>query len=126
LLSIDARLRRAGETLGGKPVLASHPVYQYLADAYDLSVVSLHFEPEQALTEDAWKALDAALERHPAKLMLWEGPPLQATEEGLRKRGIEVVVFDPVSQIPASGDFLSIMNANAERLECATGAKSCD
>ena len=33
------------------------------------------FEPEQALTEDDWKALDAAVERHPASLMLWEGKP---------------------------------------------------
>jgi hypothetical protein len=58
--------------------------------------------------------------------MLWEGQPLRATEEGLRKRGIEVVVFDPAGQAPASGDFLSIMQANVERLECATGAKTCD
>mgnify|MGYP001811826481 FL=1 len=125
LLSIDGRLRRAGDALRGRPILASHPVYQYLADAYGLSVVSMHFEPEQALTADDWRALDAAVERHPAALMLWEGPPLQATEEGLRKRGIEVVVFDPASQTPASGDFLSIMNANAERLECAAGATAC-
>ena len=126
LLSLDARLRRAGEAWKGSPILASHPVYQYLADAYGLSVVSLHFEPEQALTEDDWKALDAAVERHPATLMLWEGQPLQATEEGLRKRGIEVVVFDPAGQTPADGDFLTVMEANVGRLECATGAKSCD
>lgn len=126
LLGIDARLRRAGEAWKGGPILASHPVYQYLADAYGLSVVSLHFEPEQVLAEDDWNALDAELERHPATLMLWEGQPLRATEEGLRKRGIEVVVFDPAGQAPASGDFLSIMQANVERLECATGAKTCD
>lgn len=126
LSDLDARLRRAGEAWNGRPILASHPVYQYLADAYGLSVVSLHFEPGQTLADDDWNALDAELERHPARLMLWEGPPLQATKEGLLKRGIEIVVFDPAAQTPVSGDFLSIMEANAKRLECATGVRACD
>jgi len=126
LLSLDARLRRAGEVWNGRPMLASHPVYQYLADAYGLSIASLHLEPDQALTEDDWNALDAAVERHPATLMLWEGTPRQATEEGLRKRGIEVVVFDPAGQTPESGDFSTVMEGNVGRFECATGAKACD
>lgn len=126
LSNLDARLRRVGEGWKGGPILASHPVYQYLADAYGLSVVSLHFEPEQTLTEDDWKALDAEVERHPARLMLWEGQPLHATEEGLLERGIEVVLFDPAGQTPADGDFLTVMEGNVARLECATGARACD
>jgi zinc transport system substrate-binding protein len=126
LSNLDARLRRAGEAWKGGPILASHPVYQYLADAYGLSVVSLHLEPGQTFTEDDWKALDAELERHPATLMLWEGQPLQATEEGLAERGIEVVVFDPAGQAPADADFVTVMEGNVGGLECATGARACD
>ncbi len=126
LLTLDARLRKAGKAWDDRPILASHPVYQYLADAYGLSVVSLHFEPDQRLDQEDWKSLDTAVERHPATLMLWEGPPLDATEDGLRERGIEVVVFDPASQKPPSGDFLTAMEANVGRLECATGVEECD
>ena len=58
--------------------------------------------------------------------MLWEAPPLAATESELAKREIAVVVFDPCGQRPADGDFLSVMRANASRLACATGASGCE
>ena len=71
------------------------------------------------------QALDALLARHPAKLMLWEAPPLPETEELLRDRGIATVVFDPAAQPPSNGDFLTVMTGNAKRLACATGAEPC-
>jgi zinc transport system substrate-binding protein len=106
-------------------MLASHPVYQYLADAYGLRIESMHFEPDQALSPEDLQALDALLARHPAKLMLWEAPPLPETEEQLRDRGIAIVVFDPAAQPPPSGDFLTVMTGNAKRLACATEAEPC-
>lgn len=125
LLQIDARLRRAGEVSGDRPILASHPVYQYLADGYGLSIESLHLEPDQPISRDDWQALDAVLAVRPTNLMLWEAPPLASTQEGLRTRGVTVVVLDPAAQRPTQGDFLSVMKANADRLECATGVKPC-
>ena len=125
LLDLDERLRKVGNALGDRPLLASHPVYGYLADAYGLSIESLHLEPDQVLRDDNWKEIDAMLNQHHAKWMLWEAPPLASTEEGLRSRGITAVVFDPAAQRPAQGDFLSVMRANADRLECVTGVKTC-
>jgi len=57
--------------------------------------------------------------------MLWEAPPLAATEARLRERGVTTVVFDPAGQSPSEGDFLSVMRANVARLACATGVKPC-
>ena len=37
--------------------------------------------------------------------------------EALKAKGIESVVFDPAGNRPASGDYLSVMRANAEHLE---------
>jgi len=125
LLELDRRLHALGKSWGSRPLLASHPVYQYLADAYGLAVESLHLEPDQPLTDEDWKTVDALRERHPATLMLWEATPLPATAEGLRARGLDVVLFDPVGNVPAEGDFLSVMDENVERLECATKAKAC-
>lgn len=125
LLDLDERLGNVGKALGDRPFLASHPVYQYLADAYGLSIESLHLEPDQVLNDDDWSAVDATLEQHPTKWMLWEAPPLEATKLGLLKRGVTAIVFDPAGQTPAEGDFLSAMQANVARLECAAGVKPC-
>lgn len=125
LTELDTRLRGAAKAWGEQPMLASHPVYQYLADAYGLRIQSMHFEPDQALSPEDIQALDALLARHPAKLMLWEAPPSSETEKQLRDRGIATVVFDPAAQPPPSGDFLTVMTGNATRLACATGAEPC-
>ena len=125
LTELDARLRAAAAAWGDRPVLASHPVYQYLADAYDLQIQSLHFEPTEPLDSDALRALDAAREKHPGKLMLWEAAPPAATVAELAKRGVETVVFDPASVPPPTGDFLTVMRVNAKRFGCATGSEAC-
>jgi len=125
LLDLDERLRVVGRALGDQPILASHPVYPYLADAYGLSIQSLHLEPDQALSEEDWQEVDAMLKQGRAKWMLWEAPPLEATKAGLSKRGVTAIVFDPAGQSPADSDFLSVMKANVDRLECAAGVKSC-
>ncbi len=125
LLDLDARLPIAGKALADEPLLASHPVYQYLADAYGLSIQSLHLEPSQELSASDWKEVDLMLKQHQAKWMLWEAPPLEATEAGLLERGVKTIVFDPAGQTPADGDFLSVMKANIARLECTAGVKPC-
>ena len=125
LVQLDTRLRAAAKAWGDQPMLASHPVYQYLADAYGLRIESLHFEPDQALGPEAIQALDSLVARHPAKLMLWEAQPLPETEQLLRDRGIATVVFDPASLPPNEGDFLTMMTDNASRFACATGTGAC-
>jgi len=125
LTQLDTRLRSVAKASDDQPMLASHPVYQYLADAYGLRIESMHFEPDEALTPKDIQALDSLLERHPAKLMLWEAQPLPETEQALRDRGITTVVFDPAAQPPTNGDFLTVMTGNAKRLACATGAEAC-
>jgi zinc transport system substrate-binding protein len=125
LLALDKRLRNVGQTLDGQTLLASHPVYAYLADAYRLSVESLHLEPEQVLSQQDWKDIEAMLAQHPSRWMLWEAPPLEATQAGLVARGVTPLVFDPAGQKPTEGDFITVMTANTERLECTTGMRAC-
>jgi len=125
LTQLDTRLRGAANAWGDQPMLASHPVYQYLADACGLRIESTHFEPGEALTPKDIQDLDSLLEQHPAKVMLWEAQPLPDTEQTLGDRGITVVVFDPAAQPPANGDFLTVMTGNATRLACATRGETC-
>ena len=116
LTALDAELTRIAAATPGQPLLASHPVYQYLAGRYGLNLVSLHWEPGQAPDAAMAAGLDEVLIRHPAATMIWEATPHPATADMLRARGVASVVFDPVAGSPESGDYLSLQRDNASSL----------
>jgi len=119
LAALDARLARTSAVAPARPLLGSHPVYQYLARRYSLNLQSVFWEPDAAPTPQQWAELERLLKDHPARWMLWEATPLPATAERLRALGVQSIVFDPCSNRPATGDFLSVMDANAKNLEAA-------
>jgi zinc transport system substrate-binding protein len=119
LAALDARLAKTSAAAPSRPLLGSHPVYQYLARRYSLNLQSVFWEPDAAPTPQQWAELERLLKDHPARWMLWEATPLPATAERLRALGVQSIVFDPCSNRPATGDFLSVMDANAKNLEAA-------
>ena len=119
LLELDERLQAIAEGAPGRPLLASHPVYQYLARRYGLNIESVLWEPETLPDDAQWQELQSILEGHPAGWMLWEGEPLRASVERLAALGVRSVVFDPCGNRPEEGDFLSVMRENAAQLASA-------
>ncbi len=117
LAGLDRELKRI--TAGGRPLLASHPVYQYLERRYGLDLVSFHWEPDQMPAPGEWRRLERLLKRRPARLMLWEAEPLEEVRNRLAGYGVVVVVFDACANRPAQGDFLTVMRENLARLERA-------
>lgn len=106
------------------PLLASHPVYQYLEKRLDLDLKSVHWEPGVAPPAEEWAPLEKLLEGHRAKVMLWEGEPAADTAARLRALGVEPVVFAPLGNAPGGGeDYLSAMRANLARLKKAAGGE---
>jgi zinc transport system substrate-binding protein len=120
LRALDERLGAAVRQLGAQPLLFSHPVYQYLERRYALNGRSLHWEPDQVPSEKEWRALATLLEEHPALAMIWEAEPLPETRRKLRELGVEVAIYAPCANVPARGDWLSTMNANATAFEALT------
>jgi zinc transport system substrate-binding protein len=116
LRGLDASLSEIAHTEPKRPLLASHPVYQYFARRYGLNLKSVMWEPDEAPSEAQWAELKSILREHPAKWMIWEGKPVQESVERLRALGVESVVFEPCGNRPASGDFLSVMTNNAKNL----------
>jgi len=102
-----------------KPLLSSHPVYQYLAMRYNLNLRSVHWEPDEVPGTDQVRELDIILENHPAEWMIWQDEPEAETEALLRERGIQTLVFNPSSNTPEEGDYLEVMNRNATNLSAA-------
>lgn len=119
LLLLDDGLESIAARLGAQPLLASHPVYQYMARRYGLNIRSVLWEPEVAPQEAEWQELSALLRSHPAGWMLWEGEPLPASVERLQSLDVRSLVFDPCGNRPEDGDFLAVMRRNVDRLRQA-------
>ncbi len=100
----------------GRAVVASHPVYQYLAQRYHLNLKSVHWEPDVLPGDEAWAELKRLLADHPARWMIWEGEPLAETVALLQALGVHSAVVDPCGNAPEQGDFLDVMKKNLAAL----------
>ena len=119
LFLLDDRLESAATRRRTQPLLASHPVYQYLARRYGLHIQSVLWEPEVTPEEAEWQELSSIVRSHAAVWMLWEADPLPASVERLQSLGVGSLVFDPCSNRPEEGDFLGVMRQNVDRLQQA-------
>ncbi len=116
LTGLDGQLAAAVAVNPSQPMLASHPVYQYLERRYGLNVESVQWEPTENPSGGMWRDFRRLLSDHPARWMLWEGEPLAETAARLRELGVEPVVFDQCGNVPQEGDYLGVMQANARNL----------
>ena len=99
------------------PLIVSHPVYDYFTKRYGLNVVSVHWEPDEVLHNSQIQELKGILQQHPAKWLIWEGPPIPASVAKLKKTlAVDSLVFDPCGNVPDSGDFMTVMRHNVEDL----------
>jgi zinc transport system substrate-binding protein len=115
--ALDQRLAAASRALGETPLLLSHPVYQYPTARYHWNARALHWEPDGLPDEAEWQALEALLVAHPARWMLWEAPPMPEIRRRLAAHGITALVFAPGANLPATQDWLSLMEANVATFE---------
>lgn len=117
LSSLDGRLKAFGKSWGDKPLVASHPIYQYFARAYGLKIEAIEWEPEMEIKDSDLAELKEILAKHPAQWMIWEDEPTGANVAALDGIGLKSVVFAPCANRPGEGDWLSVMRANVDRLE---------
>ncbi len=119
LVDLDKRFAAVALRQPDAPLLASHPVYQYLERRYKLNLKSLHWEPDEMPEEAMWTSLAEMLKDHPAKWMIWEGKPLEGSAEKLKALGVGSVVVSLGGNVPEKGDFLDLMRENLTSLEQA-------
>ncbi len=119
LTDLDLALSDIFAATAERPLLASHPVYQYFGRRYGLDLVSVHFEPDVDPGPSGWRVLEGLLEEHRAAWMLWEAEPLVETADRLRELGIEPVVFEPCANVPKAGDYMTVMKKNLANLDAA-------
>ena len=115
LKEVDQQLETAGNWLAGAPLLASHPVYQYLERRLNWSMTSFLFEPDKLLSADEWVELEQMVETTGAKIMVWEAMPLEETRHRLRQLDVEIIVFETGAG-KSDVNFLEVMRNNITRL----------
>ena len=120
LTQLDQALASAFAELGEQPVIFSHPVYQYLQHRYGINGRSMHWEPDTEPGTREWIDFGNLLRQHPAKLMIWEGTPLDSVRVKLEQMGIQIVVFSPAGNVPSDGDYFTVMEQNLAGLRAFT------
>ncbi len=116
LIALDQAFTAVTAGKGKTPLFASHPVYGYFAEKYGLNLKCRLWEPEEMPGVQQWKDFDQELGHHAAKWMIWEGDPTPAIAAKLKESGIACAVFYPCGNRPDTGDYLSVMKENVERL----------
>lgn len=119
LQQLHARMLKLAERLRGKPLVVSHPVYQYWARKYQLDLRAVNWEPTEPPGEAGWAELDLVLQDFPAKLFVWEAAPSAENEAKLAARGFTTLVFTPASNLNGEVTWRAAMQANLERLQQA-------
>ncbi|MCL4222504.1 MAG: zinc ABC transporter substrate-binding protein [Phycisphaerales bacterium] len=120
LRSLDIELRAMSEAMQDVTVICSHPAYNYLGKRYGWNLVIAVLDPESDLTPDDVHELEHAAEGANLCVVLWESPTSQANERLIRESiGAVSVLYSPCEQTPESGDFLTVMQTNIERLRGA-------
>jgi len=119
LHELDDQLAAVVKEGAAKPLVFSHPVYQYFIRRYGLHGQEVHWEPDESPTPEQWAELKRLIAEHPAKWMIWEGTPRPATVKELKKLGLDSLTFDPCGNAPETGDYLSVMRKNVLNLRQA-------
>lgn len=119
LLDIDKQLSTVFSKEPNKPILGSHPVYQYLKARFSLNLTSLHLEPDEYPDKNQFLEIENLLKTAPYQLMLWESSPMNETVAALVEMGVKSIVFDPSGNRPETGDYLSVMQLNIENVKDA-------
>lgn len=117
LRDLDKQLSDFAGAWGKRPLLASHPAYNYLIKRYGFAITNLDLDPEE-MNEAAYHDLDHHADDHGVKILLWEGKPSKVVAERMESLGIRNVLFTPAEGFPGEGeDYLSLMQGNLDRLE---------
>ncbi len=119
LLELDGQLTALTAGKGDRPIVASHPVYQYLARRYGLNLKAVMWEPMIVPAESLWRELAAVLATHSARWMIWEAEPAATSVGRLEEMGVKSLIFEPCMNKPETGDFMSVMRANVKALGVA-------
>lgn len=118
LEELDDRMNAVAEAWGDKElIIASHPVYQYLAKAYGFTLESMKWESNTPLGEQEMAKLTALIDKNQVSWMMWESNPTKDSQARIRQLGLKILVVSPCGNRIGDKDWLQIMHNNVLMLE---------
>lgn len=109
LMALDQAATQLGQDLAGTPIIVSHPIYQYLARAYDMNLISLTWEPDVEPDAAQLVDLDALIIETDAQFLLWEDQPIDTAATLVAERGLTNLVFKTGNNAQPNDDFIALM-----------------
>jgi len=106
--ALDAHAQTIAANAGEVVFIATHPRYQYLAEAYGLTIHSLEWEAGEAPDVGALADLKTLVAEKGARILLWEAEPPAEASAATAELGLSNVTFTPLAQVPGQGDLLSV------------------
>ncbi len=105
LSNLDQKNRSALPDASNTGIIATHPRYQYLGRAYDLSIVSLEWEAGADPSAAQLVELRTLKEQTNADVIIWEAEPPASAIEAANAIGLKSVVFPTLVQRPKDESF---------------------
>jgi len=126
LMALDAEAEEIGAGLAGVTLIATHPRYQYFARAYGLDILSLEWDAGAMPDAAQWQALADLVTGSGAEALIWEAAPPEEALTRAADMGLAQVVFPPLANRPAEGDFLTTMRESLDALAELARARATD
>jgi ABC-type Zn uptake system ZnuABC Zn-binding protein ZnuA len=118
LQTLDDEFKSTFARLSG-PWTASHSAFSYIGRRYSLELKIVYWEPHEFPSDDQWHKFEELVGARRSSWMLWQDDPIPATVDRLRTLGVSIVVFRLAGTQPDTGDYLTVMHRNLERLQAA-------
>ncbi len=117
LAGLNTHAATVGATAGSTAIITSHPRYQYFGAAYGLDISAVDWDANEDPSAAQWAALEDTIAATGAAVFIWEAEPATASRERMATLGLTDVVFPPLANRPAEGDFLTLMETSLQQLE---------
>ncbi|GAA4311443.1 hypothetical protein GCM10023115_32920 [Pontixanthobacter gangjinensis] len=98
-------------------LIYSHPVYQYLQNAYGLKGENLHWEPSDGWDKNKKHEIEHLAKKGKKTYLVWEDEPTKAMKEGLEEMGVTSVVVNPLFGQPENLDMQEVLFKNLQNLQ---------
>lgn len=121
LQALDTRLGAFAGSWGDRKFLASHPAYNYVVKRYGIAIINLDLDPETVPDEASLDGIRETMAENEVRHLLWESAPAAEVAAAMENLGLENVLFSPCETAPETGDYLTVMRQNVDRLEALAG-----
>ncbi len=116
LSGLDAAATELGALAEGQVLIATHPRYQYFAEAYGLDIRSMEWEAGIAPDDGQLAELATMIDDTGATLLLWEKAPPENARAAVRDLGVAEMVFPTLAQRPAGADYTEQLRTSISEL----------